>query len=129
MEIISEILNGKKIYPKLNDKYINLSIAIDMKESYKILFNEKDYQGFINRLKSDKKYKKEIISKLNDHFNLRNYILITNSTYDIWYYARFLENTQKQYTLLYVENVCQLNPTHFYENYVDLFGNEIVFSE
>nr|MBP3259258.1 hypothetical protein [Bacilli bacterium] len=129
MERINEIIEGVKLYPKLNNQYINLSIVIDMKDSCRILFGEDDYQEFINKVKNNLGYRKDVIYRLNNHFNLINYILITNSTYDKWYYARFTENISKEYTLLYIENISNLNPKHFYADYIDLFGNKIVFSE
>ncbi|MBR1377269.1 MAG: hypothetical protein IJ565_05640 [Bacilli bacterium] len=129
MERINKVLHGSELHPMLEGKNINLSIAIDMKESYKILFEENDYDEFIDKIKYNKEYRKEAIDRLNDRFNLRNYILITNSTYDTWYYVKFIDEVRKNYTLLYVENLSKLNPKHFYEDYIDLFGNKIEFSE
>ena len=110
---------------KINDKYINLYMSIDMKEGCRLLFNEVDYDKFIDRVKNDREYRKDIIDKLNNHFNLINYILISNANYDIWYYAKYIE-CNKKYSLLHEENIGNLNN---YNDYIDLFGNKIKFGK
>ena len=126
---INEILQGYKIYPKLNDKYIKLSIAIDMEENYKFFFGNIDYEEFISKIKNNKKYHYEVISKIVNYFKLDGFKVITSNDYHTWYFIKLLDKINNNYSMLYVENLCQLNLNNFFENYIDLFGNEIMFNE
>lgn len=132
MKRVDRVLDGDiKVYPSLNNKIINLKVGINMRDSFNVIFNENiDYDERIKRILSDDNYKQEIVDKVKKHYHLYNYELITDASYDEWYFVSYDDSIlNRLYMLHYAETLAELNRDNFFEDYEDLFGNKIKFLE
>lgn len=133
MKKIDRVLEGEKLYPKLNNKYIKLSIMIDINENRTLInevFDGIDYEKVKEKIILDENYKKEIINKMYNRFHIEDYSLITDATHDVWYFVKLMDTIPtNKYSMLYISNVESLNVNNYFENYIDLFGQEVIFDE
>ena len=122
------ILKGAVMYPSIDDKYISLVLKVDMKENYKKIFGvDISFEEFIEKLKNDDYYRKEILESINNYYGISNLKLITNSSYDTWYFVNYRNRVNDNYNLNYVIKVGTLNTFSIMDDYVDLFNNNIVY--
>ena len=132
-DYFKDVIKGKKIYPCINDKRFEIIYKFDMKNSYKkIIKNMKlpsNYKNFLINIRKDKKFKNKVLDNLNNYFNASNLILLTDSTYDYWYYVKLVDNIKRDYTLNYVRELGELNPYKVFRNYIDFFNTEIIYNE
>lgn len=133
MKRIDQVLNGIiKLYPKLNGRYIKISMIADRKdnEDFSRIFNDIKYDEVKEKIRKDEDYKKEVIKKIYDYYEMDDYSLITDVTGDVWYFINLVDNiSDNKYTPNYIEKIEGLNVNDFFEDYVDLFGNSITFEE
>ena len=133
MKRIDQVLRGYiKLYPKLNGKYIKISLIADRKDNddFVRIFGEVKYDEVKEKIKQDEDYKKEVVKKIYDYYGLEEYSLITDVTGDVWYFVSLTDNVlNNTYTPNYIEKIEGLNVNDFFEDYEDLFGNLITFEE
>lgn len=133
-----QVLNGKEIYPYMDGKIIHISIMYDLREHYKRilklnavidLLKEKGYE-----VKTFLKFKDLLIEDI-DFLDtvVRNYfaglerVLISDRDTEKIYGVTLKDKKEPKYTLRLVERFCDLNREHFFEDYIDVFGNKIEF--
>lgn len=122
------ILKGAQLCPYLGDKIITPVLCIDMKENYKSIFDtEMDFDTFIEKIKTDSSYRKEIINNILNYYGISNLKLITNSSYDKWYFVNKDNRKVSNYNMNYVIKVGTLNTYSIMDDYVDLFNNQIIY--
>jgi hypothetical protein len=104
--VTQRILHGEKIYPYVNGKKFYITNKYE----------------FDHSIKNDKKF----METLKDFFNINNIDFISdidgNKIFTIEYKKKDLA-----YTLHLVQSFCELNSENFLTNYIDIFGNEIIF--
>ena len=133
MKRIDQVLKGYiKLYPKLNGKYIKISLIADRKDNddFVKVFGDIKYDEAKEKIKQDENYKKEAIKKIYDYYEIDDCSLITDATGDVLYFIKLIDNVlNNTYTPNYIEKIEALNNNDFFEDYKDLFGNWITFEE
>ena len=136
--ITQRIFNGEKIYPYMNGKVIGIKIVYDLREHYKrilkdsniaIALKEKGYKQ-INNFSEFKKLLCEDIIFLNIieiYFNNIFNLLISDKDGEKIFAIKLKEKEEKPYTLHLVQLYCEMNREKFFNDYIDVFGNEIIF--
>ena len=136
-DLTSRVLNGEKVYPYMEGKIVRLSVCYDLREHYKYILKQKEivkeleknnYKeitsfSHFNRLMIEDITFLNIIKK---YFNI-NKILISDKDCDYIYGIDLLDEQPHNYTLRLVEGYCNLNRGHFFNDYIDIFGNKITF--
>lgn len=137
MSKIGLLIQGKKIYPYIGNKYMKLLTKFDIKKYYNNIKSElskkinennelipNTYDEFINKIKNDSNFK----NKIKEYYENNNQKLITDSTYESFYIVELNNELPKDnYILDYVTKISDLNIYDMLANYKDLFDNEIVF--
>ena len=121
------LMKGKSLYPSIDDKCISIVLRIDMENDYKnIIDTDMTFKDFINKLKNDQEYKKEVLEIIKEYYGFNNLKLITNSSYDKWYFVNY-KNNKSIYNLNYIIKVGTLNTYSMMDDYTDLFNNKIIY--
>ena len=122
------IMKGKNMYPSIENKYISIVLSIDMRKNYKDIFGvDLSFDEFIYNLKNDDNFKKEALESIKDYYGFSNLKLITNSSYDKWYFVDYKNVINNNYNLNYVIQVGTLNTESIMDDYLDLFNNKIIY--
>ena len=128
MSNVTKIFKGKKLYPFSNNKYFTISIAIDMVDFMDKKFGIKNYTVFVEKIKTNNEFKEEVLSKLRKYTKEEDKDIITSINGETFFFINYGKYNQ-EYTLRFVENLCQLNTNLFFEDYIDILGNKIKFRE
>ena len=128
MNNLDKILKGINLYPSIGDKYLNIVLKVDMKKNYKEIF-EVDYsfEELINDLKEDDFTREIMFDILYEYFGFKKLPIITDSSYENWYFVEYIDKATKPYTLGYVDKIGSMNTHSMLEDYVDLFNNNISY--
>ena len=122
------IMKGKNMYPSIENKYISIVLTIDMRKNYKDIFEvDLSFDEFIYNLKNDENFKKEALESIKEYYGFSNLKLITNSSYDKWYFVDYKNVINNNYNLNYVIQVGTLNTESIMDDYLDLFNNKIIY--
>ena len=122
------IMKGKNMYPSIENKYISIVLTIDMKKNYKDIFGvDLSFDEFIYNLKNNEEYMKDALETIKDYYGFSNLKLITNSSYDKWYFVNYKNVINNNYNLNYVIQVGTLNTESIMDDYLDLFNNKIIY--
>ena len=122
------IMKGKNMYPSIENKYISIVLTIDMRKNYKDIFEiDLSFDEFIYNLKNDENFKKEVLESIKEYYGFNNLKLITNSSYDKWYFVDYKNVINNNYNLNYVIQVGTLNTESIMDDYLDLFNNKIIY--
>lgn len=122
------IMKGKNMYPSIENKYISIVLTIDMRKNYKDIFGvDLSFDEFIYNLKNDENFKKEALESIKEYYGFSNLKLITNSSYDKWYFVDYKNVINNNYNLNYVIQVGTLNTESIMDDYLDLFNNKIIY--
>ena len=138
-DLTSKVLKGEKIYPYMDGKVIKISAVYDLREHFKRIIKDDD----IASLLKEKGYKVtnflkfnnllwediEFLEIIKNYFKAydKDYTLISDRDGDQIFVARLIDKEERDYTLRLVEAYCNMNREHFFENYIDIFGNKIEF--
>lgn len=136
--ITQRVLKGEKVYPYMDKKVICIEDVYDLTEYYKKILKQSD---IMNSLK-EKGYKKidnfEEFKKLlwkdniflniiKGYFNVNDRILISDKQGEKIFVVRLKEKEDKPYTLKLAQMYCEMNRENFFNDYKDVFSNEIIF--
>ena len=122
------VMKGKSVYPSIDNKCISIVLKIDMENDYKnIIDTDISFKEFIERLKSDEDYRKEVLEIIKEYYGFNNLKLITNSSYDKWYFVNYKNINNDCCSLNYVIKVGSLNTYSMMDDYTDLFNNKIIY--
>ncbi len=122
------IMKGKNMYPSIENKYISIVLTSDMKRNYKDIFGvDLSFDEFIYNLKNNEEYMKDALESIKDYYGFSNLKLITNSSYDKWYFVDYKNVINNNYNLNYVIQVGTLNTESIMDDYLDLFNNKIIY--
>lgn len=128
MNNYDKVINGFNLYPTLGNKYINIVLEVNMKEEYKEIFGVTcDFRSFINEIKNDSLTKFIVIEVLYEYYGFKKMPVITDSSFENWYFIDYIENDFNSYTLSFVEKIASMNKFSMMENYIDLFNNKIEY--
>ena len=122
------VMKGKSVYPSIDNKCISIVLKIDMENDYKnIIDTDISFKEFVEKLKSDEVYKKEVLEIIKEYYGFNNLKLITNSSYDKWYFVDYKNINNNCCSLNYVIKVGSLNTYSMMDDYTDLFNNKIIY--
>ena len=133
-----KVLKGEKIYPYMDKKVIRICACYDLREHFKRILKEEEkllkengYSNITNFLQFNRLLREDIkfLNIIKNYFNEfdDSYNLISDKDVDKMYVVRLIAKEERDYTLRLVEAYCDLNREHFFENYIDVFGNKIEF--
>lgn len=136
--ITQRVLKGEKVYPYMDKKVICIENVYDLTEYYKKILKQSD---IMNSLK-DKGYKKidnfkefkrllwednTFLNIIKGYFNVNDRILISDKQGEKIFVVRLKEKEDKPYTLKLAQMYCEMNRENFFNDYKDVFSNEIIF--
>lgn len=136
--ITQRVLKGEKIYPYMDKKVICIENVYDLTEYYKKILKQSD---IMNNLK-DKGYKEiadfeefkrllwednTFLNIIKGYFNVSDSILISDKQGEKIFVVRLKEKEDKPYTLKLAQMYCEMNRENFFNDYKDVFSNEIIF--
>ena len=128
MNNYEKILKGINLYPAVENKYINIVLEVDMKKEYKEIFGvDCDFDAFIREIKDDKFTKFIVQEVLYDYYGFKRMPVITDSSYEKWYFVDFIEKNLNSYTFGFVEKIGSMNKNSMLDDYIDLFNNKIEY--
>ena len=128
MNNFDKVINGFNLYPVVKNKYVNIVLEIDMKREYKEIFGVScSFQEFISEIKSDSFTKFIVLEVLYEYYGFKKLRVITNSTYEKWYFIDYIENNFSPYTISFVEKIAGMNSYSMLDDYIDLFNNKIEY--
>lgn len=136
--ITQRVLKGEKIYPYMGKKVICIEDVYDLTEYYKKILKQ---SNIMNSLK-EKGYKKidnfkefkrllwednTFLNIIKGYFNVSDSILISDKQGEKIFVVRLKEKEDKPYTLKLAQMYCEMNRENFFNDYKDVFSNEIIF--
>ena len=128
MNNLDKVLKGLNLYPVVGEKYINIVLKVDMKKEYKDIFElDCSFEEFINDLKSDELTRKIAVDVLYDYYGFKKMPIITDSSYENWYFVEYNDKAFNKYTFSYVDKIGSMNTLSMLDDYTDLFNNSIVY--
>ena len=128
MNKLDKVLKGLNLYPVVGEKYINIVLKVDMKKEFKDIFElDCTFDEFINDLKSDELTRKIATDVLYEYYGFKKMPIITDSSYENWYFVEFNDKAFNKYTFSYVDKIGSMNTLSMLDDYVDLFNNSIVY--
>ena len=128
MNNLEKILNGINLYPAIEDKYINIVLEVDMKKEYKEIFGvDCDFESFIREVKDDKFTRFIVQEVLYEYYGFKRMPVITDSSYEKWYFVDFIKKGFNPYTFGFVEKIGSMNKNAMLDDYIDLFNNKIEY--
>ena len=128
MNNLDKILKGLNLYPSIGEKYISIVLKIDMRKEFKEIFElDCTFEEFINELKEDDITKKIILDVLYEYYGFKKMPIITDSTYENWYFVKYNDKASNKYTFSYVDKIGSMNRLSMMDDYTDLFNNNIVY--
>lgn len=111
----------------VNKEFFTIPIAIEISTFYRTFFKMESFDDFINKIKTNEKFKDYAVDYMRKHFHQETRKVITDNTGETWFFVDYKRRENKPYTLKYVESLCNLNRTTFLDNYTDILGNKIEF--
>ena len=128
MNNLEKILKGINLYPAVKDKYINIVLEVDMKKEYKEIFGvDCDFDEFKREIKDDRFTRFIIQEVLYEYYGFKRMPIITDSSYEKWYFVDYIEKDFNPYTISFVEKIGSMNKYSMMDDYVDLFNNRIEY--
>ena len=136
-DLTSKVLKGEKVYPYMDGKVVRISICWDLREHYKHilrqeniikLLKENNYSEITSYLQFNRLLFEDIkfLNIIKTYFEVGK-TLISDKDADYMYGVNLITKDERPYTLRLVETYCNLNRLHFFEDYIDIFGNKITF--
>ncbi len=120
-------MHNFSIYPFLDNRKISIVLTVNMKEDYKEIFGvEESFESFIEKIKSDKFVLKIATDILYEYYGFKKMPVITDSSYEKWYFVKYSENIKEDYYNYYLK-IGNMNKNCMLGNYVDLFNNKIEY--
>jgi len=128
MNNYDKVINGINLYPVIGNKHINIVFEIDMRKEYKEIFGvDCSFYDFIHEIKSDSFTELIVKEVLYDYYGFKRMRIITDSTYEKWYFVDYIENKYNPYTISFVEKIGCMNKYSMMDDYIDLFNNKIEY--
>ncbi len=128
MNNLDKVLNGLNLYPVIGEKYIRIVLKVDMKKEYQDIFELNcSFEEFINDLKNDELTRKIAVDVLYEYYGFKKMPIITDSSYENWYFVEYNNKALNKYTFSYVDKIGSMNTLSMLDDYVDLFNNNIVY--
>ena len=128
MNNLDKILKGINLYPSVGDKYINIVLKVDMKKYYREIFEiDCTFEELIKDLKEDKETRNIMLDIVYEYFGFKKMPIITNSSYETWYFVEYKDKLTNPYTIGYVDKIARMNVHSMLEDYIDLFNNNIIY--
>ena len=128
MNNIEKIIKGINLYPTIKDKYINIVLELDMRKEYKEIFGvECSFEEFIREIKNDSFTRFIIQEIIYEYYGFKRMPLITDSSFEKWYFIDFIKGKNEDYTFSFVEKIASMNTYSMLDDYVDLFNNKIEY--
>ena len=103
MNNYDKVINGVNLYPVIGKKYIN------------IVFESDSFTKFI------------VMEVLYEYYGFKKLRVITDSTYEKWYFVDYIENRFNSYTIDFVAKIGCMNKYSMMDDYIDLFNNRIEY--
>ena len=131
------VLNGEKIYPYMNGKIIRVSYQYNLKDCYKEILNKENINKTLKENKYDeitnfKDFNKLLLEDskfldiIKEYFD-KDRILISDKDGEYVFGIKLIDEEDHDYNLRLIEVYGNLNRNIFFEDYTDIFGNEITF--
>lgn len=128
MSNLEKVFNGFNLYPMNGEKYISIVLKVNMRESYKDIFElDCSFEEFIDLLKDDNLSQKISLDILFEYFGFKKMPVITDSSYENWYFIKYNDCVTNPYTFSYVDKIGSMNTLSMMDDYIDLFNNKIVY--
>ncbi len=128
MNNLKKILNGLNLYPVVKDKYVNIVLKVNMKEEYKDIFGvDCTFEKFIEEVKNDNLTQYITREVLYDYYGFKRLPIITDSSYENWYFINYSELASNYYTFDFVDKYGSMNTYSMMDDYIDLFNNKIEY--
>ena len=128
MSNLEKVFNGFNLYPMNGEKYISIVLKGNMRESYKDIFElDCSFEEFIDLLKDDNLSQKISLDILFEYFGFKKMPVITDSSYENWYFIKYNDCVTNPYTFSYVDKIGSMNTLSMMDDYIDLFNNKIVY--
>lgn len=128
MNNLEKILKGINLYPAVKNKYINIVLEIDMRKEYKEIFGvDCSFDEFVREIKDDKFTRFIVQEVLYDYYGFKRMPVITDSSYEKWYFVDYIEKVYNPYTIGFVEKIGSMNKYSMMDDYTDLFNNKIEY--
>ena len=128
MNNLDKILKGINLYPVIENKYVNIVLKVNMKEEYQEIFRlECSFDEFIKDLKEDEFTRFIVLQVLYDYYGFKKMPVITDSSYENWYFVNYMDAVSNPYTLEFVDKIGSMNTYSMMDDYVDLFNNKIEY--
>lgn len=118
---------SEELHPMVNKEFFTILISIEMEGLNKSFFKVEKFDDFINKIKKDDNFKSYVIDYIRNYFNQPTRKIISSKDGYTWFFIDYKKRDNKPYTLKYAESLANLNKSLFFENYVDIFGNNIEF--
>ncbi len=128
MNNLDKVLNGINLYPVVGDKYVNIVLKVDMKKEYQDIFEvDCSFEELIKDFKEDSYTRSIMLDILYEYFGFKKMPIITDSSYETWYFVTYIDKVKTPYTFGYVDKIGSMNKSTMLEDYVDLFNNTITY--
>ena len=128
MNNFDKVLKGLNLYPSVKNKFVSIVLTVNMKEKFKEIFDiDCTFEEFINDLKNDSIIKKIVFDILYEYFGFKKMPVITDSSYEKWYFVKYKDDIKNDYSFNYVEKVGNMNTLSIMDDYTDLFNNKIEY--
>ena len=99
-----------------------------MREEYKEIFGvECSFEEFIKDLKEDEFTRFIVLQVLNEYYGCKRMPVLTDSSYENWYFVNYLDKVNNPYTFEFVNKIGSMNTYSMMDDYVDLFNNKIEY--
>ena len=136
--ITQRVLKGEKVYPYMDKKVICIENVYDLTEYYKKILKQSDIMNSLKdkgykRIDNFKEFKRLLwedntfLNIIKGYFNVNDRILISDKQGEKIFVVRLKEKEDKPYTLKLAQMYCEMNRENFFNDYKDVFSNEIIF--
>jgi hypothetical protein len=128
MNNLDKVFKGVNLYPVVKEKYVNIVLKINMKDEYKDIFGvDCSFEEFIEELKSDKLTRFIVLEVLYDYYGFKRMPVLTDSSYENWYFVNYLDTVKNPYTFDFAIKVGSMNTFSMMDDYTDLFNNKVEY--
>lgn len=136
--ITQRIMNGEKVYPFIDGRVIGIKVEYNLREQYETILKHSDitiklkengYKKITNFTEFKKLLCKDkiFLNIIKIYFNKESNFLISDKDGEKIFVIELKEKEEKPYTLHLVQSYCEMNREKFFNDYIDIFGNKIIF--
>lgn len=128
MNNFDKVLKGVNLYPSVDNKFVSIVLSVNMKKDYKEIFEiDCSFEEFIEDIKNDEFTRNIAFDILYEYFGFKKMPIITDSSFENWYFISLKDKVVNPYTISYVDKIGSMNTLSIMDDYVDLFNNRIEY--